>query len=89
MTKEFKKTTEFKKTMKFKRTMNLKRTMNPLENEREVVWLQLSAGQGPKECGWVVAQLTRTLMHDAAKHSIGAEFDVSSKLVQPYKLFFE
>ncbi len=54
-------------------TKEYKKTMNPLENEPEVVWLQLSAGQGPKECGWVVAQLTRTLMHDAAKHSIGAE----------------
>ncbi|MFT4531884.1 MAG: peptide chain release factor [Thalassolituus oleivorans] len=54
-------------------TKEYKKTMNPLKNEPEVVWLQLSAGQGPKECGWVVAQLTRTLMHDAAKHSIGAE----------------
>lgn len=38
-----------------------------------VVWLQLSAGQGPKECGWVVAQLIKRLLHNAQKHSISAE----------------
>ncbi len=39
----------------------------------DVVWLQLSAGQGPKECGWVVAQLTKQLLQDALAHSISAE----------------
>ncbi len=41
--------------------------------QNEVVWLQLSAGQGPKECGWVVAQLMKQLLQDAQKHSILAE----------------
>lgn len=39
----------------------------------EVVWLQLSAGQGPKECGWVVAQLRKRLLQDAQARSISAE----------------
>lgn len=44
------------------------------ENKQpEVVWLQLSAGQGPRECGWVVAQLMKRLLQDAQKHSISAE----------------
>ncbi len=42
-------------------------------NRNEVAWLQLSAGQGPKECGWVVAQLIKRLLQDAQKHSISAE----------------
>lgn len=41
--------------------------------QNKVVWLQLSAGQGPKECGWVVAQLMRVLLQDAQKHKMTAE----------------
>lgn len=41
--------------------------------QHRVVWLQISAGQGPKECAWVVAQLMKRLLQDALKHSIGAE----------------
>ncbi|MEC8428049.1 MAG: peptide chain release factor H [Pseudomonadota bacterium] len=41
--------------------------------KNEVAWLQLSAGQGPKECGWVVAQLMKRLLQDAKEHSISAE----------------
>ncbi len=41
--------------------------------KNEIVWLQLSAGQGPKECGWVVAQLIRRLLQDAQEYSISAE----------------
>lgn len=37
------------------------------------VWLQLSAGQGPKECGWVVVQLLKVLLHDAQSHGFNAE----------------
>lgn len=47
------------------------KTMN--KNKRGVVWLQISAGQGPKECGWVVAQLMKRLLQDAKKHNISAE----------------
>ena len=36
-------------------------------------WIQLSAGQGPKECGWVVAQLLRVILQDALKKSLTAE----------------
>lgn len=41
--------------------------------KNNVVWLQLSAGQGPKECGWVVAQLVRVLLRDAKNHGFSAE----------------
>lgn len=46
---------------------------NEQQKQQEVVWLQLSAGQGPKECGWVLAQLMLALLKDADRHSIGAE----------------
>lgn len=39
----------------------------------DVIWLQLSAGQGPKECGWVVVQLIRRLIQDARQHGFLAE----------------
>ena len=28
-------------------------------------WLQLTAGQGPRECGWVVAELCKTMKRAA------------------------
>lgn len=36
-------------------------------------WLHITAGQGPKECGWVVAQLSRVLLKAAARASLHAE----------------
>lgn len=36
-------------------------------------WLLLSAGQGPKECGWVVAQLSKRLLKEAYKTKLSAE----------------
>ncbi|MAZ88356.1 MAG: peptide chain release factor H [Cellvibrionaceae bacterium] len=50
-----------------------KRNKKVVNKQPKVVWLQLSAGQGPKECGWVVAQLMKRLLQDAQKHSISAE----------------
>lgn len=47
--------------------------MTKYTKKHEVVWLQLSAGQGPRECGWVVAQLRKRLLQDALKNSISAE----------------
>lgn len=45
-----------------------------MESKKDnVVWLQLSAGQGPKECGWVVVQLLKVLLHDAQSHGFNAE----------------
>ncbi|ROS01323.1 peptide chain release factor [Sinobacterium caligoides] len=37
-------------------------------------WLQLTAGQGPKECGWVVAQLCRVMSVAAQQQRLS--FDV-------------
>lgn len=39
----------------------------------DVAWIQLSAGQGPKECGWVVAQLTKKIMQTAQKEKLLSE----------------
>lgn len=39
----------------------------------ESVWLQITAGQGPKECAWVVAQLKRVIL----KAAIDAQLDVT------------
>ncbi len=36
-------------------------------NEKNIAWLQVTAGQGPKECAWVVAQLERVILHAAEK----------------------
>lgn len=38
-----------------------------------VVWLQLSAGQGPKECGWVVARLKQRILQSAQHSGLQAE----------------
>lgn len=43
---------------------------------QEVVWMQLTAGQGPKECGWVVAQLLREVLQEAI------EFDLKAEMVE-------
>jgi len=35
-----------------------------------VTWLQITAGQGPKECGWVVAQVFRKICQEAKLQSL-------------------
>ncbi len=42
-------------------------------NKDAVVWLQITAGQGPKECAWVVAQLSQFLLQEAVRLKISAE----------------
>lgn len=32
---------------------------------KDIVWLQISAGQGPKECGWVAAQVSKKMLAEA------------------------
>lgn len=34
------------------------------------MWMQISAGQGPAECAWVVAQLSRHLQRDAERRGL-------------------
>lgn len=43
------------------------------EKSRDVVWLQLTAGQGPKECAWVVAQLLKKIRQEASEAEISME----------------
>lgn len=50
----------------------IKNSSNKKTN-KEVVWLQLTAGQGPKECGWVVAQLQRKVIREAKTFSLKVE----------------
>lgn len=38
-----------------------------------MTWLQISAGQGPEECAWVVTQLAEFVCKQAAKQGIRAE----------------
>lgn len=44
-----------------------------VKENKPVVWLQLTAGQGPKECGWVVAQLSRIVIKAATDDGLSAE----------------
>jgi len=44
-----------------------------MEMKKTSRWLQLSAAQGPKECGWVVAQLLPVLIADAKAAIINIE----------------
>jgi peptide chain release factor len=37
------------------------------------LWLQLSSGRGPVECQWVVAQVLRLLVEEAAARGVSAE----------------
>lgn len=39
------------------------------ENQ-SVAWLQITAGQGPKECGWVVAQVFKIISQEAKLQSL-------------------
>ncbi len=40
---------------------------------KAIVWLQVTAGQGPKECGWVVAQVCRVFLQEAQRLNVRAE----------------
>lgn len=41
--------------------------------KKSIAWLQVTAGQGPKECSWVVAQLEKMILQAAEKKGIFAE----------------
>ncbi|MGH1441285.1 MAG: peptide chain release factor H [Cellvibrionaceae bacterium] len=43
------------------------------KKNKDIVWLQLTAGQGPKECAWVVAQLLKKIRQEASKTEIHIE----------------
>lgn len=47
--------------------------MDKKKNRQETVWLQLTAGQGPRECAWVVAQLSRIILMAAENKNLSAE----------------
>ena len=55
--------------------MDIKNTKSLLNNNdgRAVLWLQLSAGTGPKECGWVVAKLSEFIVRTAKDFGLSAE----------------
>lgn len=42
-------------------------------NNASAIWLQITAGQGPKECGWVVAKVTELLLTEATDLKVKAE----------------
>ena len=42
-------------------------------NNNDVVWLQITAGQGPKESGWVVAKLHQVIIQAASNCSLTIE----------------
>ena len=44
-----------------------------MKEDNEVVWMQLTSGQGPKECGWVVAKLCQKIMQAGSSDSISIE----------------
>lgn len=39
-----------------------------------IVWIQITAGQGPRECAWVVAKLSNTIAHAAAGADMKVEW---------------
>lgn len=43
------------------------------EAKKSIAWLQVTAGQGPKECSWVVAQLEKVILREAEKAGLFAE----------------
>ncbi len=43
------------------------------ENEKNIAWLQVTSGQGPKECAWVVARLEPIILQEAKKADLSAE----------------
>lgn len=45
--------------------------MAPCKKENPpVYWLQITAGQGPRECGWVVAQVYKQIIKEAEKQKL-------------------
>lgn len=40
----------------------------------ESAWMQITAGQGPRECAWVVARLSHIITHAAAKAGLNVEW---------------
>jgi len=42
-------------------------------SNKEIRWLQISAGQCPAECQWVVAQLVRHILRVCSKTTVNAE----------------
>lgn len=38
-----------------------------------VCWLQVTAGQGPKECGWVVAQVYKRMLQEAEEAQLNVQ----------------
>ncbi|NRB38082.1 MAG: peptide chain release factor H [Pseudomonadales bacterium] len=38
-----------------------------------VCWLQITAGQGPKECGWVVAQVYKRIVEEAEEAKLNVQ----------------
>ncbi len=48
--------------------------MNYLESHRSAgaIYLQISAGQGPRECGWVVAKVTEKILAEASRKKVSA-----------------
>lgn len=49
------------------------KTYSNTGRQPSIAWLQITAGQGPKECGWVVAQLEKIIVGDAAQQAIRIE----------------
>jgi peptide chain release factor len=62
--------------------------MNDLRNNESqsvidaqgVVWLQITAGQGPKECGWVVAQVFRKICQEAKSQTQSLKLELIETL---------
>ena len=47
--------------------------MKQVDKNTRVAWLQISAGQGPKECGWVTAQLAKVILRAAEDKQLQAQ----------------
>ena len=44
-----------------------------MDKRKEIEWLQITSGQGPKECGWVVAQVCQLLLKEAFSYGVNTE----------------
>lgn len=44
-----------------------------MNTKNSVAWIQLTAGQGPKECGWVVAQLLPIFIRNAENQKLSTK----------------
>lgn len=47
---------------------------NSANKNTESAWMQITAGQGPRECGWVVTRLSNIITHAAAKAGLSVEW---------------